>query len=403
VSVEEHAVARERVRSGVTVSELYRRAADILPEVAAGAAERERLRRLPRAEIRRLAAAQLLTFRVPVEHGGPGSSVGEAIRFVVELASVDSNIAQAVRPGFGFVEGLRAGGSAAECRIWYPRLLAGDVFGNAGWELGGANGEVRSRIRRDGDRFRVDGSKYYSTGALYADWVSAVALADDGEPVAFVVPRDREGLHLVDDYDGVGQRLTASGTTRLDNMVVRPEEIRDRVFRTDRRSPVTAFLQLFLGAVEVGIARNALDDAVAFARDRSRPIRHSSAARSVDDPYVQHVVGEIAARTYAAEAAVLRAAGAIDRAWAAELAPQLLTTAAVEVAQAQFIAVEAALKSGELLFDVGGGSATAREHNLDRHWRNARTVANHNPRYWKAAVVGAYRLSDAEPPTSGLF
>jgi alkylation response protein AidB-like acyl-CoA dehydrogenase len=403
MSVEEHAGTRESVRPHVTVSDLYRHAAAILPEIAAGAAERERLRRLPHAQVRQLAAAQLFTFRVPVEYGGAGSSVREVVRFIVDLASVDSNIAQAVRPAFGFVESLRAGGSAAERRTWYPRLLAGDVFGNAGWEIGGANGEVRSRIRRDGDRFRVDGSKFYSTGALYADWVSAVALTDDGEPVAFVVPRDREGLHLVDDYDGVGQRLTASGTTRLDNMVVHPDEIRDRVFQTDRRSPVTAFLQLFLGAVEVGIARNALDDAVAFARERSRPIKHSSATRSVDDPYVQHAVGEISARTYAAEAAALRAADAIDRAWQAALAPELLTTAAVEVAQAQFFAVEAALKSGELLFDVGGGSATAREHNLDRHWRNARTVANHNPRYWKAAVVGAYRLSGTEPPTTGLF
>ena len=55
------------------------------------------------------------------------------------------------------------------------------------------------------------------------------------------------------------------------------------------------------------------------------------------------------------------------------------------------------------MFDVGGASTTGRGHNLDRHWRNARTVANHNPRDWKAAAVGTWQLKGTPPPTSGLF
>lgn len=387
--------------AGPGVADLYRRAAEILPELADGAAERERERVLPHAQIRRIAAAGLFTFRIPREYGGAGSSAQELFRFLIDLATADSNIAQAVRSSFGRVESLLAG-SEHEREKWYPRFLAGDVFGNAGWEVGGANGAVRSRITRHRDHFRVNGSKYYSTGALYADWIGAAALDDDGEKVFFTLPRDREGLRLVDDFDGVGQRLTASGTTDLHDVTVYPDEIIKPDGRAGR-SPVTPFLQLYLAAVEAGIARNALADAVAFARERARPIAHSSAERSVDDPYVQLAVGEISARSYAAEAAVLRAAAAIDRAWESGLRPDLLTEASVEAAQAQFFAVESALKAAELLFDVGGGSAVARGHNLDRHWRNARTVANHNPRHWKAGVVGAYRLNGTEPPVNGLF
>lgn len=381
-----------------TLTELRRRAAELLPELAAGAAERELARELPRAQIRALAAAGLFTFRIPAAHGGAGSSVAEVFAFLIDLAAADSNIAQAVRPSFGRVEHL-LNASEAERERWFPRYLAGDVFGNAGWERGGPNGAVRTRIGRDGT---VNGTKYYSTGALYADWVSAVAVDDDGERVFFTLPRDREGLELLDDFDGIGQRLTASGTTRLSGVKVLPEEHVKRAADSGR-SPVSAYMQLYLGAVEAGIARAALADAVAFTRERARPIEHSGAERSVDDPYVRHAVGEISTRAYAAEAAVLRAAAAIDRAWAGELAPDLLTEAAVEAAQAQFVAVEAALKAAELLFDVGGGSAVARRHNLDRHWRNARTVANHNPRAWKAAVVGAYHLTGAQPPLNGLF
>ncbi|KWR71695.1 acyl-CoA dehydrogenase family protein [Pseudomonas sp. PI1] len=385
------------------LAELRRRAVPRLAAIAEGAAERERLRQLPHEQVRALAADRLLCFRIPAEYGGAGASVRDTVQFVIDLAAVDSNVAQSLRPSFAFIEGLLARGDQAEQQRWFPRFLAGEVFGNAGWEIGGANGAVSARLRRDGEAFRASGSKFYSTGSLYADWVSAVALDEDDRPVSFVVPRDREGLELLDDFDAMGQRLTASGTTRLNDLLVQPGEIRPRVVEEGQRSIVTPFLQLFLGAVEAGIARNALTDAVAFARDHARPIKHSSAQRSVDDPYVEFAVGEISARALAAEAVILRAAERLDEAWAAGLEHDAVNLAAVEVAQAQYIAVESALKAAELLFDVGGASTTGRQHNLDRHWRNARTLANHNPRHWKAAVVGAWRLKGSEPPTSGLF
>jgi alkylation response protein AidB-like acyl-CoA dehydrogenase len=379
---------------------------------------------------------------VPESHGGPGATVTETFRFIIDLASVDANVAQSLRSTFLFVERLLAAEPEAEREQWFPRVLAGDVFGNAGWERGGRNGEIRARLVRDGEHFLANGTKSYSTGALFADWVSSVALDHAGEPVSFTVPRGREGLELLDDWDGVGQRLTASGTTEFRDMVVYGHELRRRPGAGQRsaagagpaagaasaagagsaagqrsapgqRSAGTAFAQLYLAAVLAGIARDALRDAVVFAREHARPIVHSAAERSVDDLYVQQAVGEISARAFAARAAVLSAAQAIDLAvepgadepGAVEpgAAAGLLTSASVDVAQAQLFAAEAALRAGELAFEVGGASATLREHNLDRHWRNARTVANHNPRAHKARVIGAYHLTGAEPPTSGLF
>ncbi|MEV0398101.1 acyl-CoA dehydrogenase family protein [Polymorphospora rubra] len=386
------------------VAELAARADDYLRAVAPGAADRERLRELPYALVRELATARLGTWRIPREYGGPGASVREVFGFLIDLAAADSNIAQALRPHFGFVESLLRSPAERERQRWFPRLLDGDLVGLANGEIGAPNGVIRTRITRDGAGFRVNGSKYYSTGCLFADWLSVSAVNDAGDRVSFVVPADRAGITLVDDWDGAGQRLTASGTTNFDDVWVAAEEIVDRDVPADGpRSHTTAFQQLLLAAVEAGIARNALTDAVAFTRDRARPIKHSSAKQSVDDPYVRHSVGEIAARAYAAEAVVLRAAGAIDRALAPGAPAVLLVQASVEVAQAQFLAVESALKAAELIFDVGGGSTTAREHNFDRHWRNARTVANHNPRHHKAAVVGDYRLNGTEPPRTGLF
>jgi alkylation response protein AidB-like acyl-CoA dehydrogenase len=180
-------------------------------------------------------------------------------------------------------------------------------------------------------------------------------------------------------------------------------------FDRTRRNPLTTGAQLYLAAVEAGIAFAALDDATRFARERARAIKHSSAQHAVDDLYVRHAVGEISARALAARAAVLLAAEALEEAWEGrghDQAPDDVGTtraAAVTVAEAQFIAVESALRAAELVFDVGGGGATDRNQNLDRHWRNARTVANHNPRSWKAGVIGAYRLVGEQPPANGLF
>ena len=389
-----------------SVEELNARADVLLPLIAAGAAQRERERQLPYEAVAQIAKAGLFTTRIPTRFGGAAGSVKDVIGLLMRIASADSNVAQALRPGFGFIEGLLASGAQGaedERERWFERYLQGAVVGNAGWEVGGANGSISARIVRDGEHYRATGSKYYSTGSLYADWVSAVALDENEQPVSFILPRDRKGLELLDDFDAMGQRLTASGTTHLHDVLVRSDEIRTRTVEEGKRTIVTPFLQLFLAAVQAGIARNALNDAVAFANDHARPIKHSSASRSVDDPYVELSVGDISARAFTAEAVVLRAADAIDRAWAGDLDPQAVDQAAIAVAQAQYIAAESALKAAELVFDVGGASTTGRAHNLDRHWRNARTVANHNPRHWKAAAVGAWQLKGTPPPTSGLF
>lgn len=388
------------------LAELKRRVAALLPAVREGAEARERDRVLPHEAVRSLVAAGLLTLRIPVRDGGPGGSVRELIELVIDVAAADSNVAQALRPGFLFVEGLLAGPDDAARQLWWPRCLRGDFIANAGWEIGGANGAIATRLRREGDHFRVKGSKYYSTGGLYADWISTVALDEQDKEVRFVLPRHREGLELLDDFDAMGQRLTASGTTRLNDVWVDAADIVPNPtggLAEGQRTVVTPLAQLFLGAVLAGIARNALHDAVAFARLHARPIKHSTASRSVDDPYVELSVGEISARALAAEAVVLRAAERIDAAWAADLDQDAIVHASIDVAQAQYLASESALKAAELLFDVGGASTTSRRHNLDRHWRNARTVSNHNPRHWKAAVVGAWQLKDVPPPGSGLF
>jgi alkylation response protein AidB-like acyl-CoA dehydrogenase len=389
-----------------TVESIRAGAEPVLRELAAGAVRREQERSYAYEEVRALAAQRVTLVGIAAADGGAGGTVRDVADLIIAIARADSNVAQALRSSFLTANQVAGRADLPNRERTLARLRAGDLFAGTNNERsGGANGTINTTIRPDGDGYLVDGEKYYSTGGLYADWFTGSARADDGSVLSFTVPVGRAGVQRLDDFDAVGQRLTASGTTRLTAVRVAADEVTVRDNSRLDNPWLGSFAQLYLAAVEAGIAAAAFDDAVRFVREKARPIKHSSASRSVDDPYVREAVGEIAARAHSSRSAVLIAAETINgvREKSGSEARAAGAAAAVTVAQAGVIAIESALRAAELLFDVGGGSATNRDLAFDRHWRNARTVANHNPRQWKAAVAGAFHLTGEEPPTTGLF
>jgi alkylation response protein AidB-like acyl-CoA dehydrogenase len=76
---------------------------------------------------------------------------------------------------------------------------------------------------------------------------------------------------------------------------------------------------------------------------------------------------------------------------------------ALAAAKAKSVVDELAIRAGSMLFDVGGASATKQGANLDRHWRNIRTLASHNPAIYKTRAIGDYEINDTLPPPSGFF
>ncbi|CAM5740453.1 acyl-CoA dehydrogenase family protein [Mycolicibacterium aubagnense] len=116
-------------------------------------------------------------------------------------------------------------------------------------------------------------------------------------------------------------------------------------------------------------------------------------------------MGEIAAWTSTATAVTLGAAAALDHVMDSGQIDdqQAIGAAAIEVAKAQLVAERLTLDATQRLFDTGGASATARTLNLDRHWRNARTIASHNPLAYKAWATGDFVVNGALPPNSGYF
>jgi alkylation response protein AidB-like acyl-CoA dehydrogenase len=327
------------------------------------------------------------------------------------LASVDSNVAHILRSHFGYVEQTLRSTGAEHQQRWLREAAAGTIVAGAATELGshkiGAE-SLATTLTRDADGvLRLNGVKYYSTGSLYADALWFTAL-DDGQLVAVIVPATREGVKLEDDWDGIGQSLTGTGTTRLTDVAVEPEELLDLHLHADGSFPRCGFLQLYITAVIAGALRNAANDAVALVRSREgRPFAHAAAERPAEDPLLQEVVGEMVSAAYAAEATVLRAAEAQD-VEADSVAeglpdPALADQASLEAAQAKVVVDELALRATARLFDLGGASATKRERNLDRHWRNVRTLSTHNPLLYKAQAIGDTALNGAPLPPNWFF
>ncbi|MET7768796.1 acyl-CoA dehydrogenase family protein [Nocardia sp. NPDC005366] len=392
--------------SDLTVDGVRAAICPILRRLGETAGPREQTRDYAFAEVRALADAGIGLVGIAKEDGGAGGSPRAVTEVVIDVARADSSVAQALRSTFLIANQVAGRPDLPQRAVVLDRLRDRALFaGTANERTGGASGQTNATARRDGSGWVVNGEKYYSTGGLYASWLSTQALAEDGTVVRFTVPFDRTGVERLDDFDAVGQRLTASGTTRLTEVRVRDDEV-TTLGDNPLDNPWTgSFAQLYLAAVQAGVAARAFDDAVWYVREKARPIKHSSAATSAEDPYVRQTVGEIAARAQASRAVVLLAAEALGEVsgLTGTAAREAGAGAAVHVAQAGAIAIESALKAAELLFDVGGGSITNRDLGFDRHWRNSRTAANHNPRQWKYAVAGAYHLTGEEPPTTGLF
>ena len=379
----------------------------IVAELRAADAAAERDRVLQYDALTALRGTGVLSLRVPGRYGGPGGSVRDVLTAVIRIAEASSNVAQALRPHFGFAERLLSNrATEAERQQWFPPVAAGLVVGNAVTDTRGRTpGSADTTLLAGEDGvLRLNGHKFYSTGTLYADAIAVSAVDAAGNDLQVIIPTDRDGVELFDDWDGFGQRTTASGSSRFTDVAVDADEV-TTVSSGRFLGHGTAFLQLYLAAVTAGIAAAVRADAVDYVRHRARPAAHSPAERAGEDPFILRAVGEIAASAAAAETLVLSAADTLDTLVdsGSQLDPGALAHTAAVVAQAQLLTERLTIAAAERLFDTGGASATARGLNLDRHWRNARTIASHSPLDYKAHAVGDYLVNGTAPPASGYF
>ncbi|MGF6441178.1 acyl-CoA dehydrogenase family protein [Paraburkholderia youngii] len=368
-------------------------------EIGVDAAQREVRRELPFAAFDAFRRSGLGALRIPAERGGLGGSLEDAIHVVTTLAAAESNVAHALRVHFDVVESMRLAPRTPFHDRQIRRIVEGALYGGASGEQGTARaGQIETVLRREGDHFRVSGKKYYTTGTAYADFVRTNLVDEHGNGVTAIIPVRSEGLAVLDDWDGMGQRMTASGSVVFEDVRVEPAEVVEKGYPSLIGRHGGAYRQLHLVAVAAGVVRNIVADARAYVTAHGRPVLHTTAPSAREDVFIQQVVGELSALSHSIDALVRDNARTLGRSSDAILhadpaADELVLESALATARTQIVVGRLALQAGERLFDAGGASATSRKYNFDRHWRNLRTIFSHNPLSHKAKAIGDYVLN----------
>jgi alkylation response protein AidB-like acyl-CoA dehydrogenase len=348
-----------------------------------------------------LKEAGFTAVRVPTEFGGDGATLPQLFALLVELASVDPHVPQALRGHIAFVEDQLYRPASPTRDEWLERFARGEMVGNAVTEIGNVKlGDTKTRLTKTADGYTITGSKFYTTGSIFAEWIDATALDPDGVEVAALVPTSSDLVAVSDDWNGFGQRLTGSGGAVFSAAPVRADHV--YVF-SDRFPCQTALYQLILVAVLAGIARASANEAVYQVANRSRTFSHGTADLTRNDPQILEGVGRIAADAAACEAITVRAADTLQFAYEArdsddQTIADLKRDSELRASEAQVVCTRLAMGAAQSLFDGLGASSTIDTHLLDRHWRNARTVSSHNPVAFKARIIGDWLVNAVEPP-----
>lgn len=383
-----------------TLAQKYR---PVFQRIRETALQREHNRQLGVDAIQWLKQAGFGAVRVPAEYGGDGATLPQLFQLLIELADADSNIVQALRGHFAFVEDRLNAPRDAGNEVWLRRFVAGDLVGNAWTEVGDvAIGDVITRISKRDGRWVANGRKYYSTGSIFADWVDLYARLEDGTDVIAAVSSHQPGVTHHDDWNGFGQRTTGSGSAVFENVHVPADAVIGFATAFSRPTQIGPMAQIQHAAIDLGIARAAYADLLQFVRTRSRPWVDSGVERAGDDPLTIREVGDLTIQLHAAEALVRRAGRKVDAA-AAKPTEDSIAEASIAVAEARVLTTEVSLAAGSKLFELAGSQSTLSEHNLDRHWRNARTHTLHDPVRWKYHAIGNYVLNGKKPPRHGAI
>ncbi|WP_256757742.1 acyl-CoA dehydrogenase family protein [Cohnella sp. WQ 127256] len=379
-------------------------AVELSREFATNAVERDREGGNAFAELEKLRESGLLKLNIPTEFGGFGKPWSAVMQVIREFAKVDGSFAHL----FGYhclnMTIVHLTGTPEQAARLYTETA------NNNWFWGNANNSLDRRVvgRENGDHYVLNGIKGFTSGSPYAD-ILLISFRDQSNEDIFhraVIPAERQGVIVHNDWDAIGQRQTGSGTLSYQDAIVHKSELIDETYRKgtvlSTFPPILA--QLVLSNLFVGSAQGAIAEAAQYTRTQSRPWVTSGVERANEDPIIIRQYGELGIELEAAVSLVDRAIVQVDKAYA-----QGFDMTAEERGEAGYIVTTANVFSGNAslnicsrVFEVMGARASANKYGFDRFWRNVRTHTLHNPAEYKVLTAGHYVLN-GQLPRPGIF
>jgi alkylation response protein AidB-like acyl-CoA dehydrogenase len=377
-------------------------ARDVAAVLARDVLERDRRGDDPTTELEPLRDSGLVTLLDPAAYGGGGAHWQTAFRVVRVLARADGSLAQLLLYHYVNVANIATSAPAAERERLYRQTIEGR------WLWGDSVNPVDPdlRLRPDGDGYRLDGLKRFSTGVSSGDRALVNAVVSGGERegdvIAFVIDSRADGVEHLGDWDALGQRQSASGSVRFTDVRVDPADVLGALDGEPFSTLITAAIQLGFGNLYLGLAEGALAAARDITVARPNAWFLSEAERYAEDPFVRRLYGELVAQAAAVEALADRVGALFDveTAKGDGVTAESRGALAVEIAKVKVVSSDLATDATSRVFEATGSSSTRSSVGLDLYWRNARTHSLHDPVDYKKLEVGANFLTGVLQPLS---
>ena len=366
------------------------------------AIQRDAQRILPFQEIEVYSQSGLWAITVPKQYGGAEVSSLTVAKIIALMSGVDGSIGQIPQNHFYALEVLRNTGTEQQKQKLYAEVLKGARFGNALAEFKTKNAtQKQTAITPTEHGFVVNGEKFYCTGSLFAHRIPTLVKDHENREFLAFIARESEGLELIDDWSGFGQRTTGSGTVKFNNVQVAAEDIIPFDSAFSQATLVGPFAQIMHAAIETGIARAAFEETLHRVR-QARPWIDSGVDQATADPLTLFELGRIVADVRASEVLLKQAARSIDAAKPQPTAANI-AKASLDVAKVRAHSTETALKASSKLIELAGSRGSQREDGLDRFWRNARVHTLHDASRWKYYFIANHLLNGVLPPRRGTL
>jgi acyl-CoA dehydrogenase len=334
-------------------------------EMAPHAAECDRAGRFPEEIYRKAYELGLMNLNVPAEYGGSGLGVFDSCVIVEELAYACGGMTTSIIANCLALEPIILGGSPEQKdRFLKPFCSKYQLASFCLTEPSGGSdaGALRTRARRDGDEYVLDGEKCFITNAPHASLYTVFATTDPTVRhrgiCAFVVPRNTEGVTPGKDEEKMGHRASSTSTVRFEgarvpvaNRLGAEGEGFALAMRTldQTRTPI--------GALATGIAQAALDHAAAYSLKR-----HSFGKPIAEHQAIQIKLANMAQAIHAARLLTWHAAWKIDRGERGTL----------ESSIAKCFASDAALVVADEAIQTFGGYGYMKEYPVEKLLRDAK-------------------------------
>lgn len=363
-----------------------------------GRNQRDQQRLLPFAEIDLFSQKGLGGMRIPKQYSGAFVTNKTLAHVFRIINKADSSVGQIPQNQIALLNMIEIMGTEKQKQFIYNEILKGKRLANGGPERNTKDTKtLATTLTFENGRYFVDGEKFYSTGSSFAHWLAIKAIHPEGHVVLTIVDRNAEGVEVIDNWNGFGQRTTSSGTVKLQHVEVDPLLIFDERLLGNQPSYRGAYSQLMQVAIDVGIAEAAFADTLT-AVQKARPIVDAQVEKASLEHYTLQEVGKSSVLLDAAILLLDEAAEYLDELDQLEsVTDEQAAKASILVAEAKVYANDAALHISEKLLELGGSRSSLSQHNLDQHWRNARVHTLHDPIRWKLHALGDYYLNHKLP------